>query len=1120
MAPLPESLRRQLEKTVVDAREVAEMGAREALLRLAVDRPEAFTEMSVGGRELRVRLRAHARQLGDPRKATGEQSVERLVTECAYEHWHRMLFARFLAESNLLIHPDHGVPVTLQECEELARSEAASDRWDLAGRFAARMLPGIFRPHDATLAVSLAPEHTQALEALLESLVPETFTADDSLGWVYQFWQAKRKEEVNDSGAKIGAEELPSVTQLFTEPYMVQFLLHNTLGAWWAGKILTERPELALTAADEDELRRACELPECPWPFLRFVREQPDGRWRPAAGQFDEWPRRAAELTVMDPCCGSGHFLVEAFRILVPLRMEEERLSASDATNAVLRQNIFGLELDERCTQIAAFNLALAAWSYPRADGHRPLPELHLACSGLAVGASRADWERLADGDQNVRLALGWLHDEFRQAPVLGSLIDPARGHAAKLVEWSALAPLLERALAHEALRQDAQASEAAVAAQGLARAAALLTMSYTLVMTNVPYLGRGKQDVVLKSHLEAYFPTGKADLATAFVLRCLSLCTEGGSVALVTPQNWLFLPSYSKLRENLLKRDTWNAVIRLGSGAFGTIGGQVVNVAMLVLSTTHRKAGASFLSVDVSDAARPNDKAACLRGALDTLLTLLFQEEIERNPDFVVTGQDLRGELLNAVATATQGLKTGDDDRYRREFWEVSALRPSWRFLQSTITASTPYGGRSSIIDWSTKGTGMARLQGMHAWGRTGVAVKLMGQIPATIYTGDIFDSNVAPIVPADPSDLPALWCFCESGSFAAALRRINTKLSIAEGSVTKVPFDLGHWRAVAQERYPDGLPAPETDDPTQWLFHGYPVLATTRLQVAVARLLGYQWPAESDDDIHLSTHARALARASATLSKLADSDGVVCIPAVLREQPAADQLRRLLDATAGRAGLPGAAASDATSIGSTSLTLENWLRDYFFEEHCQLFHQRPFIWHIWDGRRRDGFAALVNYHKLDRKLLERLTFTILGDWITQQRSAANAGTDGAEDRLASAEALQAKLALILEGGSPFDVFVRWKPLHDQAIGWEPDLNDGVRMNIRPFVEAGVLRKNPKLKWTKDRGSECEDLSPRDEFPWLWTDGVFAGERVNDVHLDNPTKRAARERRERGRRR
>src|SRR2546425_7971517 len=282
MASLPDTLRRRLEKTVVEAREVAEAGARAAVERLAVGRSEAFAEMAPTERELRVQLRAHAQQLGDSRKESGEQGIHRLVVECAYEHWHRMLFARFLAENRLLIHPEHGVSVTLAECEELAAEAGEKDGWRLAGRFAGRMLPAIFRPDDPVFSVRFAPEHQQALEALLAALPNEVFTADDSLGWVYQFWQSKRKDEVNKRGNKIGADELPSVTQLFTEDYMVEFLLDNTLGAWHAGKVLAAKPTLTETARSEVELRDAVALPVCPWKNLRFIKSD-DGKWTPAA---------------------------------------------------------------------------------------------------------------------------------------------------------------------------------------------------------------------------------------------------------------------------------------------------------------------------------------------------------------------------------------------------------------------------------------------------------------------------------------------------------------------------------------------------------------------------------------------------------------------------------------------------------------------------------------------------------------------------------------------------------------------------------------------------------------------------------------------------------------------
>ena len=186
-------IRNQLARVIGEARRIGEIGARKALESLAIDRRESHESMSADERTLRRRLRAHARRLGDRRDAkTGVQAIDHLAHEVAYEHWHRMLFARFLAENGLLIEPESDVSVSLAECEELAR-ERGQDPWALAGRFAERMLPRIFRADDPALDVVLAPETRQAFERLLESLPVAVFTADDSLGWTYQFWQAERK---------------------------------------------------------------------------------------------------------------------------------------------------------------------------------------------------------------------------------------------------------------------------------------------------------------------------------------------------------------------------------------------------------------------------------------------------------------------------------------------------------------------------------------------------------------------------------------------------------------------------------------------------------------------------------------------------------------------------------------------------------------------------------------------------------------------------------------------------------------------------------------------------------------------------------------------------------------
>ncbi|MFD0388789.1 Eco57I restriction-modification methylase domain-containing protein [Tistrella bauzanensis] len=432
----------------------------------------------------------------------------------------------------------------------------------LASDYAERMLPQIFRKDDPVLDIALPPETRSELEDLLKALPKAVFEADDSLGWVYQFWQAEKKDEVNRSEVKIGADELPAVTQLFTEDYMVLFLLHNTLGAWRAGKVLASNPGLAASAASEDALRAACSVGDVDWTYLRFVRDKAEdgaeGPWRPAAGTFDGWPKAAKDITVLDPCMGSGHFLLFALPILVAFRMAEEDLSERDAIDAVLRNNLFGLEIDPRCTQIAAFNLAFAAW---KRVGFRVLPQVNLACSGLAIGVTKAEWLKLAERavtvadpaakrdllgieqnllthglEERVKNGLEALYDLFAKAPWLGSLIDPRRASADIFREgFEKLEPLLASILTAS---DTEEAREMAVAAQGMAKAANILAAEFSLVLTNVPYLGRARQDSILGAFCKQEYPLSKADLATTFNERCLSLSAQGGTCALVCTQN------------------------------------------------------------------------------------------------------------------------------------------------------------------------------------------------------------------------------------------------------------------------------------------------------------------------------------------------------------------------------------------------------------------------------------------------------------------------------------------------------------------------------------------------------------------------------------------------------
>lgn len=1133
MQPLDRTLRNKLERTVKEARDVAEAGAAAALEQLGVGDAAAPTFLSEADKDLRRRLRIHGRQLGDSLNGGKVQTMERLIEEVAYEHWHRMLFARFLAENNLLMYPDptNPVAVTLDECEDLAKDEGAKNGWELASRFATKMLPQIFRPDSPVFELELPPERQQKLEALVSDLDNDVFLASDSLGWVYQFWQSKRKDEVNASEVKIGARELPAVTQLFTEPYMVAFLLDNSLGAWWAARRLSEAD--LKNAESEDELRSKASIPGVPLEYLRFVKRE-DGPWAQAAGTFDGWPEHLSELKTLDPCCGSGHFLVAALGMLAPMRMELEGLSARESIDKVLSENIHGLEIDQRCVELAAFALALTAWRFPNAGGYRRLSELSVACSGLSVGAAKEEWKALALDKHNLRLALDWMYEIFTDAPVLGSLLNPGRTDAAKVVGWEELSQTLELALSQE---QSDEQHEAGVAAQGLAKAATLLAGKYQWVITNVPYLKRGNQSDALKNFCEKYYPDGKNDLATVFLERCLELCVNGGSVNIVLPQNWLFLTSYKKFREKLLKNDIWHLIARLGEGGFDSsaAAGAFVSMVMLGPREVNRLVANKFQNnticgLDVSDFRTSTEKANKL---FVTEIAQVKQADQLNNPDArFSTSENNFEELIGKHAMTAAGFSTFDRPRFIFNFWEINGFNDGWKYCQSTVDDIKHFGGCDLAFLWENGEGQLFQLiedkriyegytsgiwrAGFQFWGSKGVLVSLMRELPATIYSGAPFDQNTALLVPRSPDMLTALWAYCSSDEFNDAVRKVDQSIKVTTATLEKIPIDWARWAKVAEEKYPNGLPNPYSDDPTQWIFHGRPETSDEPLQVAVARLLRYRWPAELDSEIDLSDQARNLVTESEKLLPFSDHDGIVCIPAIRGEMKAEDRLENLLAAAYGSDWSANKRSELLANADHAGKSMETWLREKFFTQHCKLFQNRPFIWHIWDGL-RDGFAALVNYHKLDYKNLETLIYTYLGDWISRQKQEIAAGVDGAQEKLAAAESLKKKLELILHGEAPYDIFVRWKTIEKQPVGWNPDINDGVRLNIRPFLTvpdvgkrgAGVLRDKPNIKWDKDRGKDVESA------PWYRLGlqyGGKEGDRINDHHLTLEEKKAAKE--------
>jgi hypothetical protein len=588
--------------------------------------------------------------------------------------------------------------------------------------------------------------------------------------------------------------------------------------------------------------------------------------------------------------------------------------------------------------------------------------------------------------------------------------------------------------------------------------------------------------------------------------------------------------------REKLVKTRRIHILVRLGLNSF--VSG--IRACPILMITSNDYTNSQTTSLDISNRNLSEKPSALVHSDV----TCIYQTEWEKQIDgrFIIdtkTVKDKNEIEIVEFCDARNGMSAGDGARFESLFWEIQDFGLIWEYLQSSATNTKFFLGREKIIRWEKECGEMGRLaesvkhlnhaaqnwrRGKPLWGQWGVVVNQIGAI-STIYTGEKFDGSCFAIVPEKREDVIALIAYSQGGSLKTDLKKINPTWSLkSPKTLLQLKMNIEDWCNIGKEVFPLGLPAPFSNDPTQWIFHGSPCgsvfwddnlkwtavgdarIDDSVLQISVARLLGYRWPAELDPDMELADEQRALVASCESLLDFADKDGIVCIPAVRGERGAADRLLDLLVAAYGSAWKSDTLGSLLAASDHAGKTLESWLRDKFFSQHCKLFQHRPFVWHIWDGL-KDGFSALVNYHTFDYKKLETLIYTYLGDWISRQKLDLANNVDGAQEKLDAAERLKKKLELILQGEAPYDIFVRWKPLAEQSIGWNPDLNDGVRLNIRPLITAEVLRFNKKpqinIAWDKDRGKDVESA------PWYKT---FGGERINDHHLTREEKMKARE--------
>ena len=497
----------------------------------------------------------------------------------------------------------------------------------------------------------LLPDNLTKTDSLIRELVsaiPEEDWANiEIIGWLYQFYISEKKDQV--IGKVVKSEDIPAATQLFTPNWIVKYMVQNSLGAQW----LATYPDSPLKAQMEYYIEPAEQTAEVNAQLAAITPES----LNPEA------------LTLIDPASGSGHILVEGYDLFKAIYLERG-YRQRDVAQLILEKNLFGLDIDGRATQLTGFALMMKG----RADDRR-LFERGIKLNVMAlVDSAGFDPEVLANGlklaDYGLQLGdLNELKRLFEHATTFGSLIQVPEGLAKKLLGLKQLC---------EATSLDLFVTESFKRLGPLVHQAELLAAQYDAVVMNPPYMGSSGMNSPLKKYAKDKFPEAKENLFACFIERCCLLAKDTGQSALVTMHNWMFLSSFQKMRERLLRMKTITTMAHLGAGAFGSISGEVVQAATFVLKNAPPR-GYRPVFFRLLDGGEERKRTALRLG--ENRFAEAAQSEFEKIPGspiaYWVTAKVRESFVEFPAASASldprEGLATGNNDRYVRCWPEVS---------------------------------------------------------------------------------------------------------------------------------------------------------------------------------------------------------------------------------------------------------------------------------------------------------------------------------------------------------------------------------------------------------------------------------------------------------------
>ena len=583
-----------------------------------------------------------------------------------------------------------------------------------------KILPGMFQKI-ADYTELLLPDNLLREGSVIQQMI-ELISEDDwkdavqIIGWLYQYYNSEKKDDVFAAlkkNVKITKENIPAATQLFTPDWIVRYMVENSLGRLWLEGHPDVKEQLLPTEEEQSAYAAGNRDPEdTKWHYyLEEAEQEPEVQTQLTEIRKEYTALTPDQLKVIDPCSGSGHILAYMFDVLMQI-YESYGYTTREAVASIVENNLYGLDIDDRAAQLAYFAVMMKARQYDRRFFSRGIqPHVYAIVESNHVDKFAVDY--FCNGDMKLTTAMDTIIKELHDAKEYGSILTVAPQ------DWSALYDRFAEITEDINMSRDTALRELLP----LVQVAEALAQKYDVVVTNPPYMNVNGMNGKLGEFIKKNYPETKSDLSTVFMEKAFSICTSNGYMAMINIPVWMFITSYTGLRENIIQSKSIANLLHLGRGIFGSDFG---TTAFVIQNTEIRHKQSKFykLYFRQGEVNSVEEKEKMFFDRVGEYISSQdFFDVIPDSPIAYWASKELlndfkQGKSASEYASPKQGMSTCDVNRFTKYWFEVLSYDTNifdktnikkWVRYNKGGNFRKWYGNREYVVYWGENGDSLS---------------------------------------------------------------------------------------------------------------------------------------------------------------------------------------------------------------------------------------------------------------------------------------------------------------------------------------------------------------------------------------------------------------------------